>query len=388
MKCRIDPIPKITDPIKPVKTVLHITNDSGAPMTFWQSVSVRIKLGDTLISTEAVHTRIEGAQSSWVTLNPGETWSSSLPVTLDLQYFHGCRGLITEIAQCSIILRAPGDHLPKDATEDELASLFTYLSLETQITLEFDDIDWLMRHNGGRSNLFRSNGNIYSYCSNKAALLVDVVNPSKAYALTNHLIDDSKNLYFSNFSVRRRPKATLTPINAVFYRAGDTIMTEYGNAKIDDPDTFEAVDDGLPSLYSTDAYGYLCSYARDGQNAYFFCGSTSTTKAIKVRACKTPETLVSLGHSFARDDRNVYLEATTIKGADPRTFELINSSYWRDAKGIGHMERRMPNADPQTFQPIDHYRKGRLQKKAAYSVMARDKNYFFYYDGIKNEDDD
>lgn len=252
---------------------------------------------------------------------------------------------------------------------------------DVTLTLDSAGIDWIPTDGGAASLFCVYDGQVYACGSYDQNIPLPKADTLDLQAVTRSFLVSGGKIYDRGYSSTRAPKAPLLGLNGVFYRSGDEIRTNYGPGKIDDPASFEVLDAGLPSLYSdsTSEDGYHCSYARDKDSAYFFCESTSTKHALKIRACKSPETLQSLDGPFAKDAKNVYLEGRKIPKADAASFELINGLYGRDKNGIWYLDTLMDKADPDSFEILDDPGQvgfGRKETKYG-SQWARDKNLTF-----------
>lgn len=189
---------------------------------------------------------------------------------------------------------------------------------DATLTLDNAGIDWVPTDYGALSFFCTFKGEMFAGGSFDMNTPLPKADPNVLQALTFSMLVSKGKLYSSGYSSARAPKAPLLGLNGVFFHSGKEIRTNYGPGKIDDPASFEVLEPCLPSLYSKGITedGYQCSYARDKDCAYFFDESKSTKHAIKVRACKSPETLQSLAGAFAKDDTRVFLEGRHIKGTD------------------------------------------------------------------------
>lgn len=245
-----------------------------------------------------------------------------------------------------------------------------------QITLPVNrnGLDWLMTDYGTVSTFFSFGDQVF-HCdegSDGPALLAKA-KAQDARAICRAQLLSGGRLYWSRYSNARAPAGDLLGLSDVFFRAGDQIRTSYGNAKIADPASFTALDTGLPSIFGTGDGGYRCSYGRDAGAAYYFSEDTSTTKAMALRGCKSPETLEPLGYAYARDADTAWFEGRRIAGSHGPSFELLNNCHARDRSGIWHLTKRLEDADPASFQILPGGRGAPLIG----SSWARDETGFF-----------
>ncbi|WP_156121853.1 DKNYY domain-containing protein [Halocynthiibacter namhaensis] len=159
----------------------------------------------------------------------------------------------------------------------------------------------------------------------------------KVRALNAVIACDDDVLYWGEYRQIRPVRDTLQGMGRVFYGDQDGIWTTYGNAKIADPASFEALLPAGPSRYCNSASGYQCGYGRDANQAYYFDEATSTKHASVIRACKAPDELEVVGGVYARDRKNVYAEGRILKGADAASFERLNAKFARDKNGIWYV---------------------------------------------------
>lgn len=183
-----------------------------------------------------------------------------------------------------------------------------------------------------------------------------------------------------------RPQRGVRPegfrvLNAVFAGNAEIILTSYGDAKVEDPATFEALDDGRNSHLNTASYA--AGFGRDRAFAYFFDESTSTKHAVRLRSCRDVKSFESLSHGYARDASHVYCESNRIKGADPATWTLLNRQFSRDAKAVFYGIEVVPGADLATFAVVDE--PGGRERFD--SLWAADKGGYFHRGERKTEAD-
>jgi hypothetical protein len=226
------------------------------------------------------------------------------------------------------------------------------LHASIDVPVRRDGVTWLDTDYGTRSRFFCHDGGVYFARSDGLPSLLEGASASDARAITHAILISHGKLFQSDFKIKRQPKGEITGLSDVFYQVGDAIMTSYGGAKIADPSTFQVIGTGERSLFSRDDHGYRCGYGRDATQAYYFCESTSPSKANVVRACKSPDTLQPLGYSYARDATSVYLEGKRITKADGPSFTLLNGHFGRDKRGIWYSDTLLSDVDPETFELI------------------------------------
>jgi hypothetical protein len=61
-----------------------------------------------------------------------------------------------------------------------------------------------------------------------------------------------------------------------------------------------------------------------------------------------------IGSGFAKDTKNVWLNACPLQGVDPKTAELVNPGFvWKDANSVWYQQAKIPGADAKTFRHLD-----------------------------------
>lgn len=171
-------------------------------------------------------------------------------------------------------------------------------------------------------------------------------NAAKLRVLSDAYVIDDKSVFHEGRALAGvRPKG-FRVLNGVFAGTASAIFTEYGNAKVRDPKSFEVLDAGAEDPDE----GYKKSFGRDKHHVYFWNGAGSAAHASIVKACKRPASFVRDRFNYSRDDDAIYCEAARITGADPKTWKPINSVYSKDAARVFHLHRTLPGANPKTFK--------------------------------------
>lgn len=243
MRLSFDPIAPVNDPLEPIATTATITNDTDTPATFWASATASIYRGDIHVSPYVSFSEYTPYNPTEITIKPGETWQAKVQMELNLFTFLGQTGRITEPFKVRMALPIPTEGEDHPGHYDGVG-----YHLETDIELRVDltGYDWLRQPNGDVAHFFRKDGVVFHRTDDRLLpKAVDTKNHSGAMALTRRIIDDGRALYIFGHVKKRRPKGELIGLNAVFYRSTDTIFTEYGNAKVDDPATFKVLDNGM-----------------------------------------------------------------------------------------------------------------------------------------------
>ncbi len=184
--------------------------------------------------------------------------------------------------------------------------------------------------------------------------------------LNHDFIKDKQRVYRRGVLLRGITPDDFHVYNTVYIGNHQVIYTPYGDAKIAHPATFEALDD-----WKQDSI-FPYSYGRDEEFVYFFTGSTDTRHAVKVKACRNPDTFCVLSNKYARDDKYVYYEDVILKKAKPETFVVLDSFYACDGRHV-YCRDRIIEANAKTFVVLqDGY--------------AKDCNHLFLRGFIEKED--
>lgn len=226
------------------------------------------------------------------------------------------------------------------------------------VSVDMSEVNWLSTDYGTRSHFCAVGQDVFYVSADAGTCRLPEIKAADARALTTTCLTYGDSVYLRNHGKSKQPKAPLQGLNDLFYRDADQIWTPYGKAKVDDPESFETIDiEGSPMQNSKNrepniqpfTRGFYCAYGRDKTAGYFFTENSSTKHAIKLRGCKSPEKLVSLGFGFAKDDAKIYFEGKSFKGPDPATFEVLNAQYRQDKSGIWYGDRHVADIDPATF---------------------------------------
>lgn len=153
-----------------------------------------------------------------------------------------------------------------------------------------------------------------------------------------------------------------------------------------DPDTFEVIDytytkDKNSAYYRGKkiegvdpvSFGILsCGYAKDKSKVFKvnYDGVINVLDVSDISSFKVFE-----GNCYAKDKNFVYFynyDGVRIEGADPKTFEIIDSWYTKDLTSVYYMGARIQDANPKTFMVMKgDYAK---DKKSVYYMGKRIEN--------------
>lgn len=237
-------------------------------------------------------------------------------------------------------------------------------------------MEWLQTDFGARSCFFREDGHIQFSCDYTSDTII-CEDTDAVRALSYELLLDGKTIRFGDGRTKRAPKGRLRGVNGIFYRTDDDIWTLNGPAKIEDPASFEALDDGAEF-----DIGYRDGFARDKEFVYYFDNMTDTRHAARVRGCKDPAAFRRLGPGHFTDGRFVYWTWMKLTGADPDSFQALNYSHGRDSTGIWFQNKRIKDVDPETYALIDDPREDPESPRRRFRNRGwgRDKSGMLYCD--------
>ena len=116
-----------------------------------------------------------------------------------------------------------------------------------------------------------------------------------------------------------------------------------------------------------------------------FDESTSTGHAFRIKACKNPSELKSLGFGFAKDDKVVFLGGKRIIKARPNTFKILNRNYSTDGKNIFYHREIVVNADLPSFEILPTRSYETSPDPILNSSWAKDKNSYYKMAYVKEK---
>ncbi|MBD5144349.1 MAG: hypothetical protein HDT21_00255 [Ruminococcus sp.] len=184
-------------------------------------------------------------------------------------------------------------------------------------------------------------------------------------------IKDSQRVYRMGYLLKGIDPSDFHIFNCAYMGNHQVIYTPYGDAEVAHPEAFEALDEGgftqtgrkfpdgvlFAEGKNTEDHYYCHSYGRDGEFVYFFTEFTQTRKAVRLKACHTPETFEVLAMEYmfalAKDNKHVYYEDHTVKNADCKTVEYIGDGYWRDSRHVFFHGHVVDGADVDSFRIIE-----------------------------------
>lgn len=247
-----------------------------------------------------------------------------------------------------------------------------------EIEIDYGEFQMLLAPDGQESNYAQLGDHVFyvspygrSFDNSHRKTAIDI---KTCEVLNRQYIKDKSCVLRDGVVQRGVNPSGFVVLNRLFAGNQDIILTSYGKAKVEDPASFEVLDDGNQFVYADGMVdGYGAGYARDRFHVYFFCESTDTTHALRVRAAKNPVAFRSVGYAYGIDEKNVYLEGRVIKKADAFTWKHLGNGYSKDKNHAFFFDRIVPDADVDTFEVLDNY------SNTVTDRHARDENR--YYEG-------
>lgn len=293
----------------------------------------------------------DACQHSWATppyelVSPGSSLVVLHPHQLDFgSLYRGNAVIETFEFQMAATLLVDGQSLP--ATSEPF-----------WLEVDFRQTSPLPTPDGTRSHYIRDGERVLYVSSNSRAYegraKVLRVDGRTARVLNEQYLVDDASVFRDGRQQRKVNARRFRVLNRIFAGDDRMILTTYGDAKVADPGSFEVLDDGTNTQsFSATRGGYRGGFARDRHYLYFFDESTSGAHAIRVRGCKSPETFVSLSDGYGRDEGNVFLESSCLKGADPSSWSSLNPLFSCDRSAVFYLNQRIEDADPGSFEVLE-----------------------------------
>lgn len=238
-------------------------------------------------------------------------------------------------------------------------------AISAPVSLEIDlrDISVLLTPDGRPTSYVRHRDKIYfvwsgsrGHAKNHRLVPADVTTAKVLNGRSDlcHYLVDHQAVYRDGVRVKGLLPDGFRIYNAIFAGNAFAVLTPYGDAKVLHPSHFEAIDAAEQYLFRKpgERARIKSGYARDDTHGYWFCCSSSTSHATVIKACKRPETLVSLDFAYARDADNVYLEGVRIAGARAESWSMVNRLYSRDARNVFYLTRKLEGVDLASFEVV------------------------------------
>lgn len=148
--------------------------------------------------------------------------------------------------------------------------------------------------------------------------------------LSNEFAKDSAAAYYKSRAFQYADIASFEVVDAHYAKDKNKAYycdeyREGQNYYLTKKQTIKEVDLAIPNSFVTAGNGY----AKDNKHAYFL------GKAFKVKDINTFKTLNA---SFTKDDYQAYLSCKPIEGSDGKTFELLNEFFAKDTSHIYYCE--------------------------------------------------
>ncbi len=112
-------------------------------------------------------------------------------------------------------------------------------------------------------------------------------------------------------------------------------------------------------------------YSKNDDQVYY------AYKLIKGADAKTFEIL---DYSYAKDINNVYFRGKKLKNTDLKTFEVLSFDYAKDINNVYSYGKKLNEVDPETFEILKC--PGISMSKKYSTLYTKDKNNIYYMDKI------
>lgn len=319
---------------EPVRTSAVLTNDGEAPSQVNSSwVECRYRIDGEEVFWEQ-------SSASRVTLAPGE--SITLPIVFELDA-HTLFRDVKELRPLTLEVHAK-----------VVVDLATWPCESPRYELEIDFRETeRLRAPDGRASVYVRDGARIVYLARTTRAYELRCRSVRAESETARALDErylvDATQVFRDGRLQRGVSARGFRVwSRVFAGNATTILTSYGDAKVADPASFEALDDGTNAVR---ANSYAAGYGRDARQVYWFDESSSTKHASVVKGADAT-TFESLDGGYGRDRERVYQEGRRVQGADAASWKRVGHAFSRDARAVYFGTARVPGADPASFEAI------------------------------------
>ena len=150
-------------------------------------------------------------------------------------------------------------------------------------------------------------------------------------------------------------------------------LTSYGDAKVEEPDSFETLDAADNYHLRQPSGGYRAGFARDRRFVYFFDESTSTKHAVRLKACKNPGAFVGPQRRIRARRSERLLREQSHQGRRSETWRLLSRSFSRDVKRAYYGVEPLAEVDLASFDVVEDPR----GDEPFESLWARDLHGYF-----------
>jgi len=269
--------------------------------------------------------------------------------------------------------------------------LFKFITQKNTLELEVDftSLEILVTPDKKPSKYIKYNGNVvyisaYSRAYEKPSKKINIDQNSLKIIDSVYIIDKEK--VFRDGNLQRISSNGFKVFNQLFSGNDEKVLTTYGDAKVQDPKSFESfnVYEGIGE--------YKRGYGRDKLHLYFFDEGTGSRHARICKSCKNPSTFKEL---YAKKDnseeiygiceRTVYINGVSISMADAKTWQDLGL-YSKDKKNIYYFTYKVKGADTNSFETIKDAEANKYDdffKKVKYKTLeqsrwGKDKNHYYF----------
>ncbi|MBL7684715.1 MAG: DKNYY domain-containing protein [Deltaproteobacteria bacterium] len=263
-------------------------------------------------------------------------------------------------------------------------NILTFFSQVEELSIDLKNIHVIRTPRGSQSCYIRQGRNIY-YISQasrgteksyrKTAADFEIAQALEDFNESPSYLSDANYVFRNGVLLKGVNPKEFKVFNRIFAGDGKTVFTPYGNAKVLHPEYFEVLDDGDRYINKglNDLPGCRAGYGRDDLHVYWFSGDSMTKHASIVRSCKKTASFVSIEYGYGKDDDFVYFEGKRVKGADPKSWAMLNRYYSSDNQSVYYFTEKVPDADSNTFEVIPEIGEGYLPD----SNFGRDRSHVF-----------
>jgi hypothetical protein len=197
-------------------------------------------------------------------------------------------------------------------------------------------------------------------------------NPKTFEVIGDWWAKDDKHAYYGMYVLRKSDPTSFVRLNALYAKDKNFAYGAYGHIVKDaDSETFEVIDAGIPTSknFTFKQLGNA-GYAKDKSNVYYYVATEGRPTIIKGA---NPQTFISLGNEYGRDDKNVFCEKKKIQGANAHLWRYLGWWYSMDNKRIYFRNKAIPDADIESFILLE-----------SFGGFAKDKN-SYYINGVVSD---
>jgi hypothetical protein len=200
-------------------------------------------------------------------------------------------------------------------------------------------------------------------------------NPKTFKVIGDSWANDDKHVYYAMYVLNKADPASFVRLNSLYGKDKNFAYSAFGHVVKDaDPNTFEVLDSGIPTekLFNFKQLN-TAGYARDKNYVFYYVATEGRPTKIKGA---NPNTFVSLGNEYGRDNKSVFCQKKKIQGASLPDWRYLGWWYSIDNKKVYYENKAIPNADIESFILLESF----------FVVWAKDKNNYYVNGAISSKD--